>query len=198
VDLIESTVDRIPSGPTRPVPLGHTRVDVAPGRDLFVPFEVTIGDLDPGWYALRSTVRVDAGGTWSFSSRGFAVPWPAGEVRKGTLRVDRTVKAGGRSYLVESVELRADGAVLSWRPVAGAGHATVGKEGADPGRPVLLADGQELELIPEEARPFGARPVPPGAARAVFYPVPRRAASVSISVRASSGAESKPIALPLR
>src|SRR6266508_1758923 len=96
VDLIESTVERIPTGPTRPVPVGQTRVDVAPGRDLFVPFEMPIGDLDPGWYALRSTVRVDAGATWSFSSRGFAIPWPTGEVRKGTVRVDRTVKAGSR------------------------------------------------------------------------------------------------------
>ncbi len=199
VDLIQCTVDRIPTGPTRPVPVGQARVDVAPGRDLFVPFEMPIGDLDPGWYALRSTVRVDAGATWSFSSRGFAIPWPTGEVRKGTVRVDRTVKAGSRPYQVESVELRADAAVLTWRPAAGPGGTTAPERGGgDPVLGVLLVDGLELELIPEEARPLGSRPAPTGAGRAVFYPVSRRAASISVLMRTPSGAESKPIELPLR
>jgi len=198
VDLIASTVDRIPSGPTRPVPVGQTRVDVAPGRDLFVPFEMAIGDLDPGWYALRSTVRVDAGAAWSFSSRGFAIPWPTGEVRRGTVRVDRTVKAGSRPYQVESVELRADAAVLSWRLAGGLGRAGAPEtEGGDAAQGVLLVDGLELEQIPEEARPLGSRPVPAGAGRAVFYPVSRRAASISVLVRTPAGAESKPIELPL-
>ena len=115
------------------------------------------------------------------------------------MRVDRTVKAGSRPYQVESLELRADAAVLSWRPAGGAGRAVApGAEGGEAARGILLVDGLELELIPEEARPLGSRPVPTGAGRAVFYPVSRRATSISVVVRTPAGVESKPIELPLR
>src|SRR5439155_17936885 len=106
--------------------------------------------------------------------------------------------AGSRPFQVESVEMRSDAALLSWRPGAGSGRAaTPAAKGGDGARWVLLVDGRELEPIPEEVRPLGSRPVPAGAGRAVFYPVSRRAASISVLVRTPAGAESKPIELPL-
>src|SRR5206468_7130740 len=46
-----AAVARVPKGPTRSIPLEDRLIDVAPGRDLFVPFEAPATDLDPGWYA---------------------------------------------------------------------------------------------------------------------------------------------------
>src|SRR5207248_2453390 len=54
VELTSCTVARLPAGQAKPIPLGEVQVNVAPGRDLYVPFEVNVGDLDPSWYAIRS------------------------------------------------------------------------------------------------------------------------------------------------
>jgi hypothetical protein len=40
--VLRAEVVRIPTGPTKPVPMTDTQVEVAPRRDLFLPFEVTI------------------------------------------------------------------------------------------------------------------------------------------------------------
>src|SRR4029079_17485992 len=52
--LFESAaLERMPTGSARPRGAGASIVDVPPGRDLFVPFEVSIVDLEPSWYAVR-------------------------------------------------------------------------------------------------------------------------------------------------
>jgi hypothetical protein len=176
VDLLESILGRVPAGESRPLSLGPLRVDVAPGRDLFVPFEVGIADLEPGWYAVHSTIRVDAGGTWSFLSKAFAIPWPKDQVRRGTVTVGRTVRSGRREFTIESVEMRGDCAVVAWRTERG--------EGQDQVRPALSleADGTELEGLPPEARALSARSEAGGAGHSVFYPVPRRTSSLWLVV----------------
>lgn len=190
VEFHSSRVDRIPHGPSKPVPLGAVQLNVAPGRDLYVPFEVGIADLEPGWYAIRSTIRVDAGRTWSFSSRGFAIPWPREAVRRGTLRGGGNVRVGGREVHIDGVEMRPDCAVLTWRA-----------EELDPPargpevRIRLLAGGRELERVPADARPLGPRVESGTQDRAVFYPVPREATSLVVSVKAGTASES--VELPL-
>ena len=151
VDIQRCEVARIPTGPTRPLPV-EARVDVAPGRDLFVPFETAIGDLEPGWYALHSTIRVDAGGTWSFSSRGFVVPWPRDQVRRGTVKVGAAVGAGPEGLVIEAVEMRGDCTIVSWHP-AGSGGEDRPKRGP---RMRLLPTGARSKLC----RWRRGRPVP--------------------------------------
>jgi hypothetical protein len=199
VDIQECSIQRLPSGPGKTVSLGDIRVNVAPVRDLFVPFEVGIADLEPGWYAVHSTIRVDAGRTWAFASRGFAVPWPREQVRRGAVKVGRTVRAGGRAFVIEGIDMKADCAVVTWRADAPTGpKAGRGAGSPDvPGHPPrLLADGVDLEALPAEARPSG-RPDPAGVIRAVFYPVPRGTRSLGVVVTGSSGAESRPVEVQL-
>jgi hypothetical protein len=188
VELQECVVERIPSGEARAVPMGEVRVDVPPARDLFVPFEAGIAELEPGWYAVRATIRVDAGRTWTFSSRGFAVPWPREQVRRGTVKVGQSVRAGRERVAVDGVELRADCAVVSWRAEGGEA-AAVDVE--------LLADGREIERIPAEARPLGPRPDHGPQVRSVFYPVARSARALVVRALDRAGGGTGEIELPL-
>jgi hypothetical protein len=63
VVLEGASLARLPSGRAVPVPTEPLQVDVAPARDLFVPFEAPVSELSPGWYEIRSTIRVDGGRT---------------------------------------------------------------------------------------------------------------------------------------
>jgi hypothetical protein len=200
VDIQDCSIQRLPSGPGKTVSLGDVRVNVAPIRDLFVPFEVGIAELEPGWYAVRSNIRVDAGRTWTFASRAFAVPWPREQVRRGALKVGRTVRAGGEAVLIEGIDMRVDCTVVTWRSEVSSGRKparAVGSPAVLPRPPRLSADGVDLEALPAEARPAGGRPDPGGASRAVFYPVPKGTRSLRLVVTGSSGAESQPVEIPL-
>jgi len=192
VDLHDCGIERIPSGPRKALPI-ELRIDVGPGRDLFVPFEAAISDLEPGWYAVRSTIRVDAAATWSFSSRGFAVTWPREQVRRGTVRIGKSISAGDVDVLVESLEMRSDCALVMWRSES---------EGADlpPEAPAslrLFADGRELEGLPPGSGPPASRSGAASQRRAAFYPVPRGARSATLLLVSGSGPESKPVDVPL-
>jgi|ERR1051325_4578912 hypothetical protein len=192
VELQSVAVERIPTGPSKSVSMGEVHVNVAPNRDLYVPFEVNITDLAPGWYVIRSAARVDAGRTWTFASRGFVVPWPKDLVRRGTVRAGGRVRAGDAQVEIESVEMRADSAVVTVvlpqesTPAAG-GAATIVR---------LLADGVDVEPVPAEARPPAAKLEAGGRARTTFYPVPRRTGVLSVLVR-SGTAWSEPLELEL-
>jgi hypothetical protein len=112
-------------------------LDVAPRRDVFIPFEFTVSDLEPGWYELECDLDVDGvAGTFS-GGRRFAVAWPRATVRRGSVRVDREVEVGGGSVVrVEQVECAGDSIKI---------HLV-----ADPPDPVsvrLAADGSALEVL---------------------------------------------------
>jgi hypothetical protein len=192
VELQEVAVARIPEGPGKDVPLDQVHVDVAPGRDLFVPFEVGISDLAPGWYRIACHARVDGAGRWTFGGRPFSVSWPRGENRRGAIPIGRKIRAGGREVFIDRVELAADHAVVVWRSDAeGADH-----EHDPSARAILIADGAPLEPLPVEASPGGAR-AQAGDARTVSYPVPRTARSANLVFRATSGEESAAVRVPL-
>lgn len=183
-------VGRVPSGPTKPIPVEERQFDVAPIRDLFVPFEVGVSDLDPGWYRLESSVRVDAGRSWVFGSRAFSIPWPRGDVRRGSFPVAKRVRAGEASFVIDRVELAGDSASVVWR--------AENEGGEEPrGDALLIADEATLELLPAEegSRLFMTRA--PGERRTVTYPVPRAARSVALVLRLTSGEESEPVRLSL-
>ena len=192
VQLESAEVCRIPSGMAKPIPADEARVDVAPSRDLFLPFEAGISDLDPGWYVVRTRIRVDAGKFWTDDSRPFPVSWPRGEARKGTVRVNKTVNVGGREFWVDRVELAADSASVIWQD-------TDGRTESPQPAARLLADGVPLEPLPPGALSSPSDFGVPAEVRSSFYPVRRSCRSLHVLVAMPSGEESRriPVALPL-
>jgi hypothetical protein len=187
IQMEEAAVSRIPSGGGKDVPLDEVRVDVAPGRDLFVPFEVSVSDLEPGWYRIGCRVRVDIGGRWSFAGRPFSVAWPRGGNRRGVLAVSKKVRAGDLEATVDRVEMAADHAVVVWRPEGSSSDETTAET-------VLIADGEPLDPLPPEASP--SRTQGPDL-RTVSYPVARSVRTLQVALRLKSGEESTPAKVPL-
>lgn len=185
VRLESLEVARIPAGPARAVPMRDLRVDVAPAKDLFVPFETPVGDLDPGWYVIRSQVEVDVGTRLENDSRPFAMPWTRGTNRTGVVEIGRTLRVAGRAFVLGRLELKPDRAVLVWSEPGGT---------ADGALPEAVVEGRTLEALP--ASVAGEGPAAPGAGRerrSAFYPLPRAAGSVSFAVRAGSAPADEPV-----
>jgi len=89
---------------SRPISVAAETLDVAPRHDVFVPFELVITELEPGWYGFECEVDVDGVRQIYPGERRFAVAWPRGTVRRGTVRVDKSVRLGATSVRVEHVE----------------------------------------------------------------------------------------------
>jgi hypothetical protein len=121
----------------RPFAMPDNILDVAPRQDVFVPFELPVSDLEPGWYGLECELEVD-GIPGSFDGgRRFAVPWPRATVRRGQVKVDEEVKLGDGSVLiVDQVECGGDSIKVLFA--------------VEPPGPVtaqLSADGARLEVL---------------------------------------------------
>ncbi|HCO02819.1 MAG TPA: hypothetical protein DIT48_05550 [Actinobacteria bacterium] len=212
VSVEGAVVARIPSGRTVEVPVEPAQIHVAPARDLFIPFEAPVLELGPGWYVIRSTMRVDGGKAEAFDSRPFAVPWTRSDVRRGAVELGRTIEVGGVGLVLERLDMSGDATVLAWR--------RIGEEDA-PGRPPVAFDirldgSASLEPLPGDAlrRPQLQPPGRPGrAARAkpapaagpmpaapegpaVFYPVPRSVRTMEIVVSAGGAEHREPVTVP--
>jgi hypothetical protein len=190
-------VVRLPEGPTRPISLEDRQLDVAPNRDLFVPFEVPVADMEPSWYALESSLRVDAGRSYTYAGRPFTIPWPRSDVRKGTIPVGKTVRVGGRSFRVERVELGWDSAAVLWHPEEEGSKADAGRRSGAETRALLMADGAEVERLPDESGSKLSEPRAPGERRSVAYPLMRSARSLQIVMQLPSGEASEPLSLQI-
>ena len=163
-------------------------LDVAPNRELFVPFEVAVSELEPSWYAIGAALEVDGWRTWEFSSRPFTIPWLRTDVRRGTVTVGRPVKVQGREFVVERVELGSDKAAVVWRPRTAE---------ASEGEAVIIADGQRLEILPAGTGASASERLAPGELKTVLYPVPRSARSIEVRVRLPGNLESEPVGVTL-
>jgi len=97
----QANVVGIGLGVSRPMPIPGTTLDVIPHRDLFVPFEMPIVDLDPGWYTMICDLEVDGLPNTFDGGRRFSVPWPRATVRRGALKVSRGVKVGDATVHVD-------------------------------------------------------------------------------------------------
>ena len=192
--LFESAaVERIPTGQQRPMATGASIVDVAPGRDLFVPFETSIVDLEPSWYAVRAHLVVDAEGrSIPFTSKPFCVGWPRGDIRRGSFRLAARVGTGVRAFLIERVDLGPEAASVVWSE----SHPH-GEEADDPDETVavLFADGHPLEELPADALKPG--PMALGERRTISYPVARAVASLAVAIRPPTGTPSPRVDIPL-
>ena len=156
-------------GPPRPIPVESVTVTVPPHQDVFVPFELPIADLDPGWYSFEIDVDLDGSPRSLAGDRHFFVGWPRGTMRTGTVRIDRTLEAGEVAVTVQRVQLAADATTLRLE-VAPPGAVAV----------VLSADpGGNLPVIDSDVDPETGR----GTLRA--YPVPRGARTLRIALRAT-------------
>jgi hypothetical protein len=198
VRLERAAVVRVPTGPEKAVTGVAVQVDVAPSRDLYVPFEASLADLEPGWYALRSWVRVDGGREYAFNSRAFSVPWPRAEVRRGSIRVERSTKVGGSTFRIERVELGSDAAIVTWSPAPAPSHRPrAAPEDASLAELLVSVDGQQLEVVPPDLVRIPPGRVGSSEQRTVAYPVAQGARALAICVRLPSGEVSPTIRLAL-
>jgi len=133
----EARVVAVGGGTTREVPVAATALDVAPHQDVFVPFELIVTDLAPGWYGFECELEVDGDVSVFPGGRRFPVPWPRGTVRRGQVRIDRTVTLGARaSAHVEQVDCGGDSVRL-----------TLVTQPPAELQVRLLADGVRLEIL---------------------------------------------------
>ena len=108
----EGRVVRLPGSGGRPLPVERLTVDVPPHQDVFVPFELPIADLDPGWYGFEVEVDVDGSPLRMAGDRRFPIAWPRGTVRTGTVRVDKEVRLGSARVAVDKLQLATDSTTI--------------------------------------------------------------------------------------
>lgn len=165
IAFLRARVVRVPGSGGREVPLTTVTLDVPPHRDLFVPFEFPISELDPGWYGLEADVEIDGGLRTMPGGRRFCVPWPRGTVRSANLRVDRSVEVGGSKVSIERCQSGAEGMSLRFQ--------------VQPPQDVtlrLFADGAKIDVVEQEVEPSSGK----GIARA--YPLLKSHEALRIEV----------------
>jgi hypothetical protein len=175
VSILAGRVVRLPGAAVRDLPLGPVTLDAPPHQDVFVPFEASIADLDPGWYGFQVELEVDGSRHDYSGDRRFSVPWPRGTVRTGTLRIQSEIALGDASARVDRVQCTGDAATVRLRVEP---PQAVGVE--------LRADGDRLPVIEvalDEAT---------GEVIATAYPVLRRHRRLRIELRVLRGKDAAP------
>jgi hypothetical protein len=167
VSIVEARVARIPGGQGRAIGVEPVTIQVAPHRDVFVPFEFALADLEPGWYELAASIELDGSSRVMTGDRRFAVAWPRGAVHRGRIAVDATVSLpGGTSVDVERVDCEATSTVVQFR-VQPPGPVSVRVGSAEGDLPVL-----DAEVDPDS-----------GKGKATAYPVMAGQPSVTLEFR---------------
>jgi hypothetical protein len=151
----------------RPIAMAQTTLDVAPRRDIFVPFEMAVTDLDPGWYEIECELEVDGRPQTFPGGRRFSVAWPRATVRRGQVPVGRGVELpGGVTVRVEQIDCGGDSIKL---------HLLV-----TPPEPVtvrLLADGVRLHVLDADFEGSSGR------GKVVAYPLLRAHSNLRIDLK---------------
>ena len=156
---------RVGAPETRPIEIGPVTMDVVPHRDLFVPFEMPVSDLPPGWYGLECDADVDGTPSTFQGGKRFVVPWPRATVRRGAVRVDRTLALGDLKASIEQVDCGGDSIKLHLRT-----------EPPSPPTVRLSADGETLEVLEVEFDQESGR------TRVTAYPVMRSHSRLRVEV----------------
>ena len=165
VEFRGGNVVRIGTEVKVPMPMVAASLDVAPHRDIFVPFEMPLGDLEPGWYTFQADLEVDGLVEAFDGGRRFSVPWPRATVRRGQIRVDRDVALGDAVVHVEHLDCGGDSLKLHLR-CEPPGSLTLG----------LRADGDHLEVLELEVDEATGR------VKATAYPVMRAHRSLHLAL----------------
>jgi len=147
------------------VPMGvqPATLEVAPNRDLFVPFEFPVAELASGWYAIECRVAIDGSPETVRPGSRFGVPWPRGATRRDQVRVGKSVVVGGEKVRLEELECRADSAELRY-------------EGAEAAI-TLAADGVRIPVLDTT---FDAET---GSGSVTAYPLLKTHGALTIAVR---------------
>jgi hypothetical protein len=149
----------------QPVAAERATIDVAPHREVLIPFDVPFAGLDPGWYCVVAEVEIDGRSRLRGPDGGgkrFVVPWPSGEIRRADLRPN--LEIGGA--MIERVELKSDRTAVRWRPPADVPNA----------RLRLRLGSRRLPVV-EETDDRDVRST-------VAHPVPKRATQLDVEVAA--------------
>lgn len=173
VRLEDARLVDLGGGGAQAMGIAAATLEVAPNRDLFVPFEFPIVDLEPGWYAIECSIAIDGSPTSVRPGDRFVVPWPRGSTRRDVVEVGRSVQVGGGKLRVDHVACAADSIRVAYEGV----EAPLS----------LAADDARLAVL--EAT-FDAET---GAGSVVAYPVLKAQRRLTI---AAKGAAS-PIEVPL-
>jgi hypothetical protein len=173
-------VSALGHGGSSPMPLAPVTLDVVPHRDVFVPFELPLADLEPGWYTLVCDVEVDGSPATFDGGRRFSVPWPRATVRRGQVKVGRKVHLGDQTVQVEHVDCTGDSIKVSLR-VEPPGAVTL----------KLFADGRRLQVLEIEADEGGGR------AKATAYPLMRADEVLRIELKGRGRGSDETIEVPL-
>jgi hypothetical protein len=89
-------------------------LEVAPNRDLFIPFEFPVAELASGWYGVECQVAIDGSpGTVRPESR-FVVPWPRGATRRDQVLVGKSVPVGGEKVRLDQLVCHVDTSELTY------------------------------------------------------------------------------------
>jgi hypothetical protein len=148
-------------------------LEVAPNRDLFVPFEFPVAELASGWYAIECQVAIDGSPETVRPGSRFAVPWPRGATRRDQVRVGKSVVVGGEKVRFEQLECGADSVELRY-------------EGAE-ATMTLAADGARVPVLETS---FDAET---GSGSVTAYPLLKIQHVLAIAVRGAG----EPIEVPL-
>jgi hypothetical protein len=165
---------------SQPIELQETILDVAPKLDFFVPFEFAVTELGAGWYCLETDVDVDGVAKVVRPERRFAMAWPRGTVRRGSVPVGEKLEIeGGSTVLVDHVECTGDSITVHYA--------------ADPPEPAewkLRADGDLLPVLDIHLDPESGR------GRTTAYPVMKTQRSLTIDLSQRRAKASVEVELP--
>ncbi|HEX9123604.1 MAG TPA: hypothetical protein VF984_09645 [Actinomycetota bacterium] len=150
----------------RPIPMQSTTLDIVPKQDVFVPFELSVSDLEPGWYDLVCGLQVDGVPGIYPGGRRFAVAWPRASVRRGQVKVGRDVEVGAVRVLVEQLDCGGDSMKL---------HLSV--EPPEPVTVKLSVDGAHLEVLDVELDDATGR------GKVIAYPLLKTHRGLRVDVR---------------
>ncbi len=148
----------------QPMGVEPVTLDVAPHLDLFVPFEVPLLDLGPGWYQLELDVVVDGDGGVVRPGERFVVAWPRGSMRRGSSAVGRAITTGSTSVTIEQVECATDCVKVTYQAPGRVGLA-------------LTADDIALSQIDEEFDSDSSR------GKVTTYPAAKARSQLTITAR---------------
>ena len=133
VRLGATRVIELGGGRSAPMNVAPATLDVAPNRDLFVPFEFPVTVLDPGWYAIECDLAIDGSPQTVRPGKRFTVPWPRGSTRRDQVGVGRSVQVGGGKVRVDRLECSSDSISVTYE----------GNEASL----ALAADGDRLPIL---------------------------------------------------
>jgi hypothetical protein len=89
-------------------------LEVAPNRDLFVPFEFPVAELASGWYGVECKVAIDGSPETVRPASRFVVPWSRGATRRDQVLVGKSVPVGGEKVRFDQLECRVDSLELRY------------------------------------------------------------------------------------